>query len=491
MRAWIFETVLQGVLDSARSIVGARYGIILLYGSDGWIVDSVSSGGSAEQARQFWEMPNGMALHRHFDEFEGSVRLRDFHSYIEEHGLPEFDPPFPMNSVVPLLAVSIRYRGERVGAIYLADKNEESVVGGGELEFTLGDEEAMVMFASQAALVISKARIHREEQRARAYFETLVNTTPVGVLVFGAETSELLYANREAKRIVGDLLIPGGSVEDLLDTATYRSSDGGEIPLQELPVAKALRSGEVIQAEEVVIEAPDGSRITAMVNATPILSDEGAVESVVASVQDMSPTAELERLRAEFLGMVGHELRTPLASIKGSVSTLLETGTSLDPAETLQYHRIISEQADYMRDLIGDLIDVVRIETGSLSVHPEPIEVARLVNEGRNTFLSAGGRDNMRINLMPDLPPVMADRRRIAQVINNLLVNAARNSHETSAIRVDASVEGVHLAVSVADSGRGVPAERLPHLFQKILPPRGPRQEPRPRLGPRYLQGDR
>ena len=88
--------------------------------------------------------------------------------------------------------------------------------------------------------------------------------------------------------------------------------------------------------------------------------------------------------------MVGHELRTPLAGIKGSASTLLEAGNSLDPAETHQYYRIINEQADYMRDLIGDLIDVVRIETGTLSVHPEPTAVARLVDESRNSFFERG-----------------------------------------------------------------------------------------------------
>ena len=466
-----FEMVLQGVLDSARSLTGARYGMIYLFSDTGRIGDNVFSGVSPEQARQFWEMPNAMVFHRNLEEHEGTVRIRDFHSHIKEHSLPELHLPFPVNPVLPVLAVPILSRGERVGAIYLGDKEQQSVVSGAELEFTLGDEEAMSVFASQAALVISNARIHREEQRARAYLETLLNTTPVGVLVFDAENAALLYANREATRILGDQLLPGGSVDELLSTATFRRSDGREIPLSALPVARVLRSGEVLQAEEIVIEAQDGRSISVMVNATPILSDEGAVERVVASVQDVTRMAELEKLRAEFLGMIGHELRTPLASIKGSASTLLDSSASLDPAETVQYHRIINEQADYMRDLIADLIDVVRIETGTLSVHPEPTEVSRLVDEGRNAFLSAGGRDNMRINLMPDLPPVMADRRRVAQVIGNLLVNAARNSHETSAIRVDAAVEDLHVAISVADSGKGLPPERLPYLFQKFTRP--------------------
>ena len=182
------------------------------------------------------------------------------------------------------------------------------------------------------------------------------------------------------------------------------------------------------KALEIVIQVPDGRSVNTLVNAKPIYSQEkGELESIVVTVQDMTALEELERLRAEFLGIVGHELRTPLTSITGSAATLLDAASSLDPAEMLQFHRIINEQADYMRALISDLIDVVRVETDSLSVKPEPASVSRLVDEARNTFLSAGGRYNVRINLEPDLPLVMADRRRIVQVISNLLTNASRD----------------------------------------------------------------
>ena len=223
-----------------------------------------------------------------------------------------------------------------------------------------------------------------------------------------------------------------------------------------------------MRAEEIVLQAPDGRSVTTLVNATSIRSEEGEVESVVVTMQDMTPMEELERLRAEFLGMVSHELRTPLTSIKGSAATLTEAASDLDPAEMLQFFRIIGEQADYMRDLIGDLLDVARIETGELSVAPAPADVATLVDEARSRFQSGGGRSNLRIDLPPELPLVMADGRRIIQVLNNLLTNAARHSHEASAIGVSAVREGYHVAVSVTDEGRGIAAERLPHLFRKF-----------------------
>ena len=103
-----------------------------------------------------------------------------------------------------------------------------------------------------------------------------------------------------------------------------------------------------------------------------------------------------------------------------------------------QFFRIILDQADHMHALVGDLLDVARIETGTLPVGPEPAEVAALVDRARNAFKSAGGRNNLAIDIEPDLPLVMADRRRIVQVLGNLLTNAARHSPESSVIRVSA-----------------------------------------------------
>ena len=96
-----------------------------------------------------------------------------------------------------------------------------------------------------------------------------------------------------------------------------------------------------------------------------------------------------------------------------------------------------------------------------------PETVAGLVEQARNTFVSGGGRQAVRIDLPPDLPRVLADRERIVQVLNNLLSNGARHSPESLPIRISAVRDGVHVAVSVIDEGRGLSADRLPHVFRK------------------------
>ena len=454
-----FETVLQGVLDSARSLTGSRYGVITLIDDAGRIQDVVTSGLTPEDHRQLMELPDRMRFFEHLGSLEAPLRLRDFHSHIRSLGLPEFRPPMAVSSPLPFLGAPVSHRGEAIGAIYVGEK---------EREFTPEDEETLVMFASQAALVIANARKHRDEQRAKTDLETLVNTAPVGVLVLDAGTGDPVSLNREARRIVSDLCMPDGSAELLLEVLTFRRADGREISLHEFPLTQVLSTNETVRAEEIVLHAPNGRSVTTLVNATPILSQEGKVESVVVTLQDMTPLEELERLRSEFLGMVSHELRTPLTSIKGSADTLLEAASDLDSAEMAQFFRIIRDQSDNMRYLISDLLDVARIETGTLPVAPEPSAVVALVDEAKNRFQSGGGRNNLHIDIPPDLPSIMADRRRIIQVLSNLLSNAARHSHESAVIRIAAMREGVHVAISVSDDGVGMTAERLPHLFRKF-----------------------
>ena len=115
------------------------------------------------------------------------------------------------------------------------------------------------------------------------------------------------------------------------------------------------------------------------------------------------------------------------------------------------------------------------------------------MDEARSRFQSGGGRNNLRIDLSPEMPLVMADGRRIIQVLNNLLTNAARYSNELSAIGVSAAREGYHVAVSVTDEGRGIAAERLPHLFRKFS--RIDASSPKyiltePRVGYRMAEGE-
>ena len=317
------DTVLQEVLDSARELTEAPYSLITTLDDSGQLKDYRVSGMTNDEARRLWELPDGLRLFERLSDLSGPLRVGDLADYVRSLGLPELRLPVPVYAV---LAAPIRHQGRGVGHIYVS-RSEPG------LAFSREDEDTLVMFASQAALVIANARRHRDEQLARADLETLIDTSPVGVVVFDAKTGAPAYINREIRRIVGDLRKPGMEVEQLLSYLTFRRADGRKVSLDELPLAQALSAGETVRVEEIVLEVPDGRSLTTLVNATPVLSDDGVVESMVVTVQDMTPMEELERLRAEFLGMVSHELRMPLTSIRGSATALLDASSDMDPAE--------------------------------------------------------------------------------------------------------------------------------------------------------------
>ena len=158
--------------------------------------------------------------------------------------------------------------------------------------------------------------------------------------------------NREAVRIVSGLLEQDQPLEELLRLISINRADVSQFSLQELSLAQALSADETVRAEEVVLKLPDGRSVATLMNATPTLSTKGQVESFVVTLQDMTALEDLERRHAEFLGVVSHELRAPLTSIKGSATTLRESQASLDPAEADLFFRIIEQQANHMSGLI-------------------------------------------------------------------------------------------------------------------------------------------
>ena len=446
------DAVVQEIVESARELTGARYGVITTIGDRGQIQDFVCSGLSPEELRRMLKWPEGPRFHEHHRILARPLRVADLPGYLQSLGFAPHTWRANTLQVTPMY-----HRGEQVGHFFLADKE-------GEQEFTGEDEETLMLFASQAAMAIANARVYRHERRARANLEALIDTSPVGVVVLDARTAEFTVFNREA-RALGERL--GPMLADVLEGMTCRFSDGRVVVLGECPLAEQLGSARRIRAEEVEFSVSDGRSIRALINATPVRGEDGEIESVIVTAQDLAPLEELERSRTEFLSLVSHELRSPLTSIKGASTTLLTASPELDPAEQREFVRIIDEQADQMRGLIGDLLEAGRIDSGTLSIRPEPSGLGALVDRARNTFLSGGGRHTILIDLPADLPPVMADRRRIVQVLNNLFTNAARHSPESSTIRVEAVRDGGHVAISVADQGRGVAPERLPFLFRK------------------------
>ena len=452
------QTVLNEAIEGARALTGARLGAIATMDAAGTPRDFLTSGFTADHHRAMREWSDGPRLFAHLRDLDGPFRIPDLAAYARGLGFSTELLPSSTFQGTPM-----RHRGQHVGSFFLADREDGR-------PFTSSDEKILLVFAAQAAAAIAHARSYRAERRARADLEALVETSPVGVLVFDAATGRPASMNGEAKRILEALRIPGRPLEELMGVVICRFAERRDVALQDCPITRALTLAETMRNEELVLSVPDGRSVKTLTNITPISAEDGSVASLVVTLQDLAPLEELERQRAAFLGMVSHELRAPLAAIKGSAATVLGRARRFGASELEQFFRIIEAQADRMDALIGDLLDAGRIETGTLSVAPEPSEVADLADRARATFLSGGGGHRVVVDLPAELPRVMADRERIGQVLDNLLGNAARHSPTSAPIRIEAVREGAHVAVSVADEGRGLAPEALSRLFRKYAP---------------------
>ncbi|HLC30410.1 MAG TPA: ATP-binding protein, partial [Dehalococcoidia bacterium] len=300
----------------------------------------------------------------------------------------------------------------------------------------------------------------------RQKLQALVDTSPVGIF-FASATGEVVLVNREAQRILGFTGPPEQGLRWYAQNLVFCRPDGTVYKPEELPLQRALSRGETVVAEEILLHFPDGHSLLALVNATPFYSPDGAITGVMAVIQDLTPLEESERLRNEFLGMVSHELKTPLAAIKGTAGMALGSQRYSQAPEVRELFEIVDEQADRLTGLVNNLLDMSRIEAGALSVSPEPADLSALLAEALEDFRRSYSHD-VNLHIPEGLPPARADRRRVMQVVGNLLTNAAKFSPAAAPIEMELEHDGAHIIVRVRDHGRGIPKEKLPLLFRKF-----------------------
>ncbi len=182
---------------------------------------------------------------------------------------------------------------------------------------------------------------------------------------------------------------------------------------------------------------------------------------------------ELDRMKTELLGTVSHELRTPLGSIKGYATTLLTHGNKLKRDEQREFLEIIDSEADRLRELIENLLDMSRLEAGVLRIDKEPARLAAVAREVTRKVQLAALNHVLEVTWPAEDPLVNADQKRFYQVVQNLLTNAVKYSPDGGCIAVSAECERRDLVVSVSDQGLGMPTAELDRIFDRFHRVRG------------------
>ena len=210
--------------------------------------------------------------------------------------------------------------------------------------------------------------------------------------------------------------------------------------------------------------------VTLMAHTAPVLEERGAILGTVTVLRDISMLKAMDRMKSDFVAMVSHELRAPLASVEQQLSVIL--AGILGEINERQRGMVAraKERTHGLISLINDLLDLAKIEAGVVVQYRERLSIAEVLEKALEIFKGEAEGKNMTLRLTstPSLPPVMADRRNMEEVFLNLLSNAVKYTQEGGWVRVEARPEGSYLCVQVEDNGIGISAEDLPHIFDKF-----------------------
>jgi PAS domain S-box-containing protein len=267
----------------------------------------------------------------------------------------------------------------------------------------------------------------------------------------------------------GTLLLLNEASADLLGLPRDARGRRLRALLGEHPLCRAIEhaADRGTDVEEELTLAPPGERLLE-VHATPLRGLGGETAGAVAVVRDVTEFRRSERLRRELTANVSHELRTPLTSIKGFAETLL-AGAMTDEPTCRRFLAIIDSEATRLMKLVDDLTDLSRLESRAVAMEPAPLCVDELIEEAVGRMRPQADRHGVTLlTTVATGATVMADRDRVLQVLTNLLDNAIKFTPDGGTVRVAARLDGHDAVISVVDSGRGIPEEDLPRVFDRF-----------------------
>jgi signal transduction histidine kinase len=356
----------------------------------------------------------------------------------------------------------------------------------------VGTVEALHAARRRAEQNALEAERQREALRQQAEeVQTLLDTLPIGVFFAHDPACRQITGNR-----AGHELLRMPPPENLSKTAPPGEQpkhfrvcrNGVEIPSEQLPVQRAAR-GEQVRNEEVEHVFKDGAVVHTLVSAAPLLDSQGQPRGAVAGVLDITELkqsqeevrrlnrvlqgrveqlAEADRQKDQFLAMLAHELRNPLAPIRNAVHLLQQSGP--EEPRFIQLCEVIQRQVHQQARLLDDLLDASRIARGMVELHPQRLDLVRLVRDTVEDCRGVLETADLTLSLaLPEEPVwVEGDPTRLSQVVANLLLNSAKFTERGGRVTVQMAVGpgGERVAVHVRDTGIGIEPEMLPRVFE-------------------------
>jgi signal transduction histidine kinase len=435
------EKLLARILKISIEMLAGQAGLIALKDQDGWHVAAAQ--GIAPAFLSYLSPLLAEENVRELDVRELNRMLKEL-TYTASMGL--------LNGTgLPLAA-----HGQVIGVIFIF-RNYPDL-------FTQNDRILLQSFADQAAIAVFNARLYGQISFEKQRLDALLDSAADGILILNADLTiervndafERMYGKRheELVSLPHDAVIKWAKQPQ---GATLAEAIANGWPLT--PNATLYVEGDL--AREFPSPLPVG------ITYAPLMSNDGKLRNIIVSVRDITHFRTADEIKSTFISIISHELRTPVALIKGYASTLRRADAKWDKATINESLAVIEEEADRLSKMIDDLLDASRLQAGGLSLNRADISLAALANRVAQKFSTQSSRHTIITDFPDNFPIILADENRIEQVISNLVSNALKYA-PSGEIRISGQARPEQVIICVSDQGPGIDAKDLPHIFDRF-----------------------
>ena len=451
------DTVQFWAVDAERDALRLRHS---------WHRDDPSLGDFDRACRELF-VPPGQGVFGRVRQSGVAAAIKGISSVAE----PALTVPARKAAIIEAVVCPVVSGGAVTGVIALLSRRASDV-----------EDDVMTMLTtvgSEVGQFIQRADTNQALQRSEADHRAIFERAPIGIARISA-TGDLLEGNDALLKMLEHDL---ATLRDQAWPDLLRSYDLAAGKSRVAPLLAGFSDGGIVQVRAAT---GDGRWLWLQMTATSIPDASGRPEHVLVMVEDVTTVREaqdklaealdaqrsanidlekLDRTKTEFLSIVSHEFRTALTGIQG-FSELIRDG-GLESDELRAYGGYIFNDADRVNRLIGDMLDLDRMESGRMSIRMADVDINEVLSDSIARAVSSNTVD-FKPDLDPRLPIVTGDRDRLVQVVSNLVNNAVKYSPEGGTVTISSRAEGGYALITVSDTGLGIPPDEIAHVFERF-----------------------
>lgn len=352
--------------------------------------------------------------------------------------------------------LALRAHGQVIGVIFIF-RNYPDL-------FSPNDRQLLQAFADQTAIAVFNARLYGQISYEKQRLDALLDSAADGILTLNADHT-IERANAAFEKMYGRSRtdIAGKQHSEIIRWAvepqgmTLEEAVAGGWPLT--PNAHLYVEGDL--ARPVPPPLPVG------ITYAPLITPAGSLRNIIVTVRDITHFRTAEEIKSTFISIISHELRTPVALIKGYASTLRRDDAKWERGVIEDSLSVIEEEADRLSKMIDDLLDASRLQAGGLSLKRADLSLPDLARRLAERFGTQSPKHTFVVDFPARFPVILADETRLEQVLSNLISNAIKYAPQGE-IRISAQVHPGQVIVCVSDEGPGIDPKDLPHIFDRF-----------------------